>query len=512
MPIAFRVFGVAHARARIVATLAATSTTLALGQPRRLNAQSASTIAITHVTVIPMTGSATLTDRTVLLRGDRIVAVGPSSIVRVPAGSRGIDGRGRYVVPGLWDMHAHVLGDSATRAIDFRLYVANGVTGIRNMIGDCDTLCADRDSAAIAPPASLVERWKREIAAGRLLGPRIVSAGIGLEGPPPKEWPQSHTIRDSADAVAAIALARAHHSDFIKIIGDVPPQAYFTILRTARTSGLPVAGHVPSGVGPLAASDSGQRSVEHLFGVREQCSTSLDSVTALRAARAQDTSTAHRAELTRAITHLLAVSFDEATCQPYFARLVRNQTWQVPTLSTQHEIGRLDSYVERDDPYIAYATTRWRREWKLENDPYFRTLSAADFASRRELQRNLLRAVGAMWRANVPLLAGTDVWTFHIYPGFAVHQELSYLVDAGLTPRAALEAATIAPARYFGATDSLGTVAEGKLADLVLVDADPLVDIRNLSRISAVVLHGRVLERRELDRLLQEAREYAKAH
>lgn len=494
-----------------VATLAVTTASLALVQPSRLDAQGATTTAITHVTVIPMTDVETRADQTVLLRGDRIVAVGPSSVVRVPAGSRMIDGRGRYLVPGLWDMHAHLNGDSTTRAITFPLYVANGVTGIRNMIGDCDSLCADRDSAGYSPPAAFVQRWKAEIAAGRLLAPRIVSAGNGLEGPRPF-FPQSRPIRDSADAVAAVALARAHHSDFIKIIGDVPPQAYFTILRTARANGLPVAGHLPSGVSPLAASDSGQRSVEHLFGARYQCSAGLDSVNVLRAARARDTSAARRAALTRAITHYVAVTFDEAACQPYFTRLVRNQTWQVPTLSPPHEIGRLDSYVERDDPYVMYATTRQRLEWKPENDPQFRGMSAADFASMREQYGNFLRVVGAMWRAKVPLLVGTDVGSPHVYPGFAEHQELAYFVDAGLTPRAALEAATIAPARYFGATDSLGTVAEGKLADLVLVDADPLTDIRNLSKISVVVLRGRVLERGELDRLLREAREYARAH
>ena len=506
-----RALGAAHAGARIVATLAAAAATLALVQPQRLDAQGASTTtAITHVTVIPMTDVATLADQTVLLRGDRIVAVGPSSVVRVPAGSRTIDGRRRYLVPGLWDMHAHLHGDSATRAITFPLYVANGVTGIRNMVGDCDSLCADRDADAIGPPASFVQRWKRDIAAGRLLGPRIVSAGIGLEGPR-LYWPQSRRIRDSADAVTAVALARAHHSDFIKIIGDVPPQAYFTLLRVARANGLPVAGHVPSGVSPLTVSDSGQRSIEHLHGARYQCSRNLDSVTALRAALARDTSAA-RSELGRALTHLLAVTFDEASCQPYFARLVRNQTWQVPTLSPPHETSRLDSYLERDDPYAVYATSAWRLKWKPQSDFRYREMSAADFASAREQYGNLLRVVGAMWRAKVPLLIGTDVYNPHVYPGFAEHQELAYFVDAGLTPRAALEAATIAPARYFGATDSLGTVAEGNLADLVLVDADPLADIGNLSKISAVVLRGRVLERRELDGLLREARAYAKAH
>ena len=465
-------------------------------------------VAIAHVTVIPMTKVPYLRDQTVLLRGDRIAALGPASTVVVPRGARRIDGRGRFLIPGLWDMHAHVRADDVTRGLVFPLYVANGVTGLRVMAGDCDSLCAGEDSAGYEPRYSVVARWKREITDGTLIAPRIVAAGMGLEGPQ-RVFPPSRIVRDSADADAAVAMARAHGADFIKVIGNVPPPAYFTLLRLARRSGLPVAGHLPVGVSPIAASDSGQKSIEHLHGATRMCTSRPDSVNALRGARAADTSDARRAALTRAITHVSATTFDERSCQTYFAALVRNGTWQVPTLSPPHEIGRLDQYDARADPYAAYATARLRADWRPENDPQLSAMTHEDFASLRELYGLLLRIVGAMSRAGVPLLVGTDVLGAHVYPGFAMHQELSYFVDAGLTPRAALEAATIAPARYLGATDSLGSVAEGKRADLVLLDADPVADIHNVSRISAVVMRGHVLDRRELDGMLQRAREFA---
>ena len=464
--------------------------------------------AIVNVTVVPMTDVPLLRDQTVVLRGDRIVELGPSSAVAVPSDARRIDGRGRFLIPGLWDMHAHLPDDDVARGLVFPLYVTNGVTGLRVMLGDCDSLCAGEDSAGYSPRYSVVDRWKREIVVGSLLAPRLVTAGNGLEGPQ-RVFPQSRIVRDSADADAAVATARAHHADFIKVIGNVPPPAYFTLLRLARRNGLPVAGHLPAGVSAFAASDSGQRSIEHLHGAWRLCTSRPDSVAALRAARSADTSAARRAALSRAITHLSATTFDERSCQAYFATLVRNGTWQVPTLSPPREIGRLQEYDAAADPYAAYATAKQRAEWRPENDPQYREMTSEDFASLRELFALCLRIVGAMSRAGVPLLVGTDVGGPHIYPGFSEQQELSYFVDAGLTPRAALEAATIAPARFLGATDSLGTVAVGKRADLVMLDANPLTDIRNVARVRTVVVRGRVLERAELDRMLRRARAFA---
>lgn len=468
-------------------------------------------IAFTHVTVLTMADSQALVNQTVVVSGNRIVGLGPSATMAIPAGSRVIKASGKFLLPGLWDMHAHLPDDSTTRALMFPLYLANGVTGLRDMWGDCESICAGIDSAGLAPAASVVRAWKHDIAAGTLLGPRLVAAGNGLRGPEPS-FPGTHAVTDSADAVTAVLYAKAEGADFLKVMGDVPRDAYFALLREARADGLSVAGHVPAGVTPFEASDSGQRSIEHLQGAARQCTGQPDSVRALRSARASDTSATRRAMLTRALNHLAVSSFDEASCQPYFARLVQNDTWQVPTLIVWREIAGVRDHDTRRDPYLRYTTTRLRWDWDPANDFRLRNLSSEDFASLKELYAGNLRIVGAMGRAGVPLLAGSDVLNQYVYPGFGLHEELSALVEAGLSPRAALQSATTAPAQFFRATDSLGTVAVGQLADLVLLDASPLTDVRNASRIRAVVVNGQLLTRKDLDELLRGAEAYAKGH
>jgi imidazolonepropionase-like amidohydrolase len=479
--------------------------------PRLVAQQAAPPTAFTHVTVLTMADSQPLVNQTVVISGNHIVGLGPTATMALPAGSRVIKARGKFLLPGLWDMHAHLPDDSTTRAVMLPLYLANGVTGLRDMWGDCESTCAGTDSAGIAPPASVVRAWKNDIAAGALLGPRLVVAGNGLRGSAPS-FPGTRAIRDSADAVEAVRYAKAQGADFLKIIGDIPPEAYFVLLRTAQAHGLPVAGHVPAGVSPRAVSDSGQRSVEHLQGATLECTSQPDSVLALRAARARDTSATRRAMLSRAIYHLAVSSFDEAACQPYFARLVQNDTWQAPTLSVLHHMAWAKDYDARRDTHLRYATTRLRSEWEPRNDFRLQNMSAEDFAGLKQLYAASLRIVGAMGRAGVPLLAGSDPLNPHHYPGFGLHEEMQALVDAGLSPRAAIVAATTGPARFFEATDSLGSIAPGQLADLVLLDADPLTDVRNASRIRAVVVNGQLLTRKDLDRLLRGAEAYAKAH
>jgi imidazolonepropionase-like amidohydrolase len=470
-------------------------------------------IVFTHVTVITVADSQRLADQTVVISGNRIIALGPSATVDIPAGSRVVTARGKFLIPGLWDMHTHLPDDSTTRGLMFPLYLANGVTGLRDMWGDCESICAGTDSAGMAPPASVVRTWKRDIAAGTLLGPRLVAAGHGLVGPAGPSFPGTHAVADSAGAVAAVLHAKAQGADFLKVMGDVPPDAYFVLLRAARAHGLTVVGHVPADVTPFAVSDSGQRSIEHLQGAMPECASGRDSLAVLRAARARATSATERAMLRHAMSHLLVSTFDEERCQPYFTRLVRNETWQVPTLIVTRQRAWLREHDTRRDPHLRYVTPMYRRIWNPASDDfYLKGWSSEDFASLKEVYAGQLRIVGAMDRAGVPLLAGSDVLDPYVYPGFGLHDEMSALVEAGLSARAALAAATTAPARFFQATDSLGSIAVGRLADLVLLDADPLTDIRNASRIRAVVVNGHLLTRKDLDGLLRGAEAYAKAH
>ena len=184
-------------------------------------------VVFTHVTVLTMSDSPSLVDQSVVIRGSRIVGLGPSATLDVPAGSRVVAANGKFLLPGLWDMHAHLPDDSTTRSLMFPLYLANGVTGLRDMWGDCESICAGTDSAGVAPPASVVRTWKHDIAAGTLLGPRLVVAGNALRGAKPPPFPGTHAVRDSADAIAAVRHAKEQGADFIKVIGDILPEAYF---------------------------------------------------------------------------------------------------------------------------------------------------------------------------------------------------------------------------------------------------------------------------------------------
>ena len=491
-------------------TLAAPAVVLSAQNGPPASNPSSPSMAFTHVTVLTMAGGAALKDQTVVVHGNRITALGPSSTVTAPRGSRVVVGRGKFLIPGLWDMHGHLPDDKASRQIDLPLYVANGVTGVRNMWGDCEGICAGRDKDGLAPPAEVIRGLKRDIAAGILVGPRIVTAGNALDGPQPV-FPGSVAIRDTVDAKAAVVRAREQGADFIKVIGAVPAPAYFVLMRTARDLGLPVTGHVPREVGVLTVSDSGQRSIEHLQFGETQCSAKPDSLAAIRAERGRVTSATRRASLNRELRHLGVATFDEKACQPYFARLVRNGTWQVPTLTVKRAMGSVNDPRFQADSLMHYATSALRASWDPRNDPQLNTFTAEDFVSLRDDYVSSLLIVGAMARAGVPLLAGSDVNSSHVFPGFGLRDELALLVEAGLSPEAALAAATVSPARYFGATDSLGTIAVGKLADMVLLDGDPLADIRNTRRIRAVVLNGRLVERTDLTRLLAGARTAAGA-
>ncbi|HEX8827160.1 MAG TPA: amidohydrolase family protein, partial [Xanthobacteraceae bacterium] len=199
-------------------------------------------------------------------------------------------------------------------------------------------------------------------------------------------------------------------------------------------------------------------------------------------------------------------SFDAAKCQTLFAQFRRNMTWQVPTLTVHRAFGYMNDSHFTADPRVAYMSKEVRRRWESSDDFRFRRWTRPEF----ELHRGLFRAdeqmVGMMFRAGVPLLAGTDAMNPYCLPGFSLHDELVLLVESGLTPLAALQAATLDPAEFLGRPDELGGIAPGKRADLVLLSADPLADIHNTTQIQAVWLRGKYWDRAALDQLLAAAK------
>lgn len=458
----------------------------------------AQTVAFTPVTVVNVREGVVLPDMTVVVTNGRITAVGPEGSVQVPSSARVVDGTGKYLIPGLWDMHAHTVSDRITRETFLPVYVANGVTGMRDMHADCFEPC-DEDRSTIEQ----VRRWSRDIAAGRLVGPRIVAASPELNGPPPGEPSSVHEPATEADARALVGVLEGRGVDLIKIYSMLPREPYFALAEEANRRGIPFGGHVPWAVRASEASEAGQRSMEHLMGIIEECSAREEE---LRPRLLSDLRTDGPHPLHTVL--LMLESFSEEKCEKLYTRFIRNETWHVPTLALAAEFVRLAGSPWREDPRLDYVTPEERAYWagRARED----AAAWPDGAASAEAMYEKMRAiVAAMHEAGVPILAGSDAAMPFMFPGFSLHDELELLVGAGLTEAEALRAATLQPARYLEATDSLGTVEAGKLADLVLLDANPLADITNAREIAAVVVDGRYLNRKALDQLLASAEQVA---
>lgn len=458
---------------------------LACGVASALPAQSppSSALVLQHVTVVDVRAGRLLANQSVVVENGRITSVGASA--RSPAGARIVEARGQYLIPGLWDMHVHAAWDSID-VLFAPLFVANGVTGVREMYGDM----------------SVIRRWKKQTAAGEAW-PRLLGAGHILDGPKPF-WPGS-TVAGTADAARhAVDSLQAAGADFIKVYTRLPHDAYVAALEESKRIGIPVAGHVPDAVSAGEASDLGQRAIEHLTGVSTACSTESDALRAERIAVATDTSAALLAAYARQTQRILATQ-DSTRCAALMARFVKNHTWQVPTLVVLRAFAFLNDSQFTADPRLRYMPDELVKGWDWRNDFRLKARTPEAWTNAKLSYQLSVRIVGAMHRAGVSLLAGTDVLNPFAFPGFSLHDELGLLVDAGLSPAEALRAATLSPAVFLEATDSLGTVEAGKRADLVLLDANPLADIRNTQKIRAVVLGGRLLDRPALDSLLAAA-------
>jgi imidazolonepropionase-like amidohydrolase len=422
-------------------------------------------IAFTHVAVVDGTDSVARIDQTVIIRDTRVAAVGPSQSTPVARDARVVDGRGKFLIPGLWDMHVHtaVVGGRAILG----LYVANGVTGVRDMAGDWDTLTT----------------WRREIAAHRLVGPRIVASGPYLEG---GDVPIPHILtRTPEEGRAGVDSLVKLGVDFVKVHGQLTRPTYFAIARRARERGIPFAGHVSQAVGSADASDSGQKSIEHMLAIPMPC-TPAESI-ALRP----------RFTVQSAIGRCSSQDLAQL-----YARFVRNATWVTPTFTAVYEVASWPNRTVPGDS-LAHYLPESLRHFVEQIFPMPDSIPpGADSVGRAMLAKRLVQ-VATMRRAGVHILAGTDAPLRNSPPGFGLHEELALLVKGGMSPFDALSAATIEPARYLGMLDAAGTIAAGKLADLVLLAGNPLRDIRQTRRIVAVVANGRLIDANERARLIR---------
>ncbi|MGB6802648.1 MAG: amidohydrolase family protein, partial [Candidatus Sulfotelmatobacter sp.] len=341
--------------------------------------------------------------------------------------------------------------------------------------------------------------------------PTIYLGSPIIDGPNPV-WPESIVVTDEAQGREVVEQQREHGADFIKVYSRLSRNAYFAIADEANKCHIPFEGHVPESVTAAEASDAGQKSIEHLTRVADGCSKeekSIDSEMQQQEAlfRAPGATMAAKVDLGKSIIRLnmrVVETFDEATAQSLFALFVKNRTWQCPTLTLLR--AQIDDPLLATDPRLKYLSREVRAKWDAG---YYKNVPPEPRAAIARLNRlqfdESLRLVGLMYRAGVPILAGTDTMNPQCFPGFGIHDELALLVDAGLSPLAALQAATRNAAEFMGQLDRRGTIEVGKTADLVLLDKDPLADIHNTRSIQAVVLSGKLYPRAALDAMLAKA-------
>src|ERR1700676_902765 len=446
-------------------------------------------LVISHVTVINPGASSVQTDTTVVISGDHIIsvsgAVSGAAHALLPKNARVIDGSGRYLIPGLWDMHVHsAFGDwfPGGRDIILPLFVANGVTGVRDMGGDLPVLFA----------------WRKQIAAGQIVGPRMVVSGPMLDAYLPDgklRFPSSVAVSAPERAAAAVDSLKAQGVDFIKVQSVISHDAYLAAAAEAHKQGLPIVGHVPDQVRIAEAVAAGQKSIEHLMGSLEGCSTEEDKFI-----RGQGD------------LKLLLATYDQNRCDGLIHLLAQSQTWQVPTLAWQRGGTFLDQLDLQHQPLDKYVPEYWRDvTWRRFTEEMMPGLLHDPLPLRQEYFARNLQMVGAQHRAGVPFLAGTDAAPgVYIMPGFSLHDELANFVEAGFSPMESLQTATSNPAKFLGTASTSGSIEAGKIADLVLLRANPLDDIHNTRKIDAVIAHGRVFDRAALDRLLAEVQASAK--
>jgi imidazolonepropionase-like amidohydrolase len=456
-------------------------------------------VAIRRATVVDAANGLLVPDQTVLIAGNRIVAVGPTDEIRIVPGADVIDAAGGYLIPGLWDMHVHSVREApavreegfiANVEWHFPLFLAYGVTGVRNM-----------NDATADPTLELTNSVKRRLAEGELLGPRLLASGPFVDGDPPLA-PPAVVVRTAAEARAVVDRLADAGADFIKPYENLSREAYFAIMDQARRRGIPVDGHVPFRVTAEEAAAAGQRTVEHPEVMAAGCSTAADALRD-RFARVLSDDYDGLSETEQSLVQFrLYRAFydtrDPAACEPTIEAFRRHGVAVTMDVVAYHHIVHADE-VLADTTSMRLVPHAVRRDW--QERAVRETFQAFQSILRPIIPLELENA-RLLHEAGVTLLAATDVGVPLQVPGISLHRQLLRLTEAGLTPLEALRAATLNPARVLGLADSLGTIEAGKLADLVLLDANPLADIRNTQQIRAVIADGRLYRRADLDRLL----------
>lgn len=456
-----------------------------------LSAKQQADIIIRNVTIIDVENAKSVPGQSVVVTGDDIAAVGPDKVISkgwkvANATANVVDGKGRYLIPGLWDMHVHFGGGpeliEENKAL-LPLYVANGITSIRDCSGDL--------------PYDVL-KWRGEITNGSLFGPTLYSSGPKIEGLKPV-WKGTIETGSQADVDAAVARLKDLKVDFVKITDStLDPKLFLYAVSKARSEGFQVSGHIPYAETIGSAMQAGISSIEHLdyafkAGVKNEAQLAADF----------SAGKLNRAQVQAAIDS----GFDPATAEQAYQQMARNNVFVSPTLSISKTIAYLDQDNHQDDPELSYIGPKLRATYQWRVDRAAKA-TKEDIAARHQHFEQMASILPRLQKEGVTIMAGTDAGFLNSYdyPGFALHDEMNLYVRYGLSPAQALQSAITAGPKWFGKMDRYGDITKGKAADLVLLNRNPLDDIEATRSINSVIMRGKLYRRADLDAMLAKAK------
>lgn len=492
----------------LTACVAGPSSTHASRVERPADARRHVDLAITGVTVIDPLSRQVLARQTVYIEGKTIVAVQPSGRRAGYVARRTVDGEGRFLIPGLMDMHFHLfLPENPTPSLN--LLLANGITTIREMSSDC-WAPAGATQGCIAEYKNLQARIGRGEVAGpelaALTGPMIMGRSRAAL---PSGAPSFVVPVTDADGRAAVRFIADRGIQLIKTHDSIPNPAFAAVMEEAGRLGLSVGGHVPFAAGSVGAARLGYASIEHARDLLYDCSLYGAEYRRQEAAFAEGVPGARRPVGLERLTRTVS-EYDPFLCTKMLGQLAELGTFYVPTHVTREMEARAGEPAYRNSTARRYVMPERNARWETDLDE----TAALPAEERRALAgffEHGLRITGMAHRAGIPVMAGTDANDTMIVPGFSLHRELSLLHRAGLSNMDVLRAATAVPAAYLGRSPSLGSIAPGREADLVLLRANPLEDIANTSAIESVIVNGRLYSRADLDALIATVERLASA-
>lgn len=420
----------------------------------------------------------------IIIEGNRISAIHPTGEISLN-GKIVIDARGKFVLPGLYDMHVHTFFPGySDRSMD--LMIANGVTGFR-------------DTWGFLPLAVQIQKTMEE---GKRPYQRFTVAGNLIDGENPI-WPGSSVATSPEEGRELVRKLKEEGAGFIKVYSKLKPEVFFAIADESEKVGLEFMGHVPALVDISEASDAGMRSMEHMYGVIEGCSTMEDSIQSYYLGKADNSNT----DLTHSLSHTKNLALNHQSDErklALIAQLAENESWQVPTLITTRNFSYLrDTAYFNSDPRLKYIDSYTLSQWSPETNRFVKDMSDEQWDVDERYYQRKVELLTELNEGGVPIMAGTDPPNPFCIPGFSLHDELAIFVeDCGFTEAEALKAATLNPAIFLGTEKDAGTISAGKFADILILTANPLENIRHTTRIDGLLINGEYLDRAALDLIL----------